>query len=38
VGLTRVNPDVGNAVAGAGQTAAATIRQLPLPQHVLPGY
>jgi hypothetical protein len=38
VGLTRVNPDVGDAVAGAGQTAAATIRQLPLPQHVLPGY
>jgi hypothetical protein len=38
VGLTRLNPDLGNAVAGAGQTAAATIRQVPLPQHVLPGY
>jgi hypothetical protein len=38
VGLTRLNPQVGSAVAGAGQTAAATIRQVPLPQHVLPGY
>jgi hypothetical protein len=38
VGLTRLNPEVGSTVAGTGQTAAATIRQLPLPQHVLPGY
>ncbi|MFL5842730.1 MAG: hypothetical protein ACJ77Z_19965, partial [Thermoleophilaceae bacterium] len=36
VGLARISPQVGSAVAGAGQTAADSIRQLPLPQHVLP--
>jgi hypothetical protein len=38
VGLARVNPQVGDAVAGAGQTAAGEVRQLPLPKHALPGY
>jgi hypothetical protein len=38
VGLARISPQVGGAVAGAGQTAAETVRQLPLPQHALPGY
>jgi hypothetical protein len=36
VGLARISPQVGSTVAGAGQTAADSIRQLPLPQHVLP--
>jgi hypothetical protein len=32
----RVNPQVADAVAGTGQAAADTVRQLPLPDHVLP--
>jgi hypothetical protein len=32
----RISPQLGGAVAGAGQTAAETLRALPLPGHLLP--
>jgi hypothetical protein len=32
----RISPQLGGAVAGAGQTAAETVRALPLPGHLLP--
>jgi len=35
--LMDVNPDVGGTVQQTGQTAADTVRTLPLPDHVLPG-
>src|SRR3954447_3542869 len=38
VGVGGVNPDVGAAVTGAGTTVAETVRELPLPGHVLPGH
>jgi hypothetical protein len=38
VSVGRVSPDVGSAVAGAGQTVSQTIREVPLPDHVLPGH
>jgi hypothetical protein len=38
VSLGRVSPDVGNTVATAGQTASQAIRDVPLPDHLLPGY
>ena len=36
--LTAVSPDLGTAVGQAGQAAADTVRELPLPGHILPGY
>ncbi|MEA2425361.1 MAG: hypothetical protein QOH13_1771 [Thermoleophilaceae bacterium] len=38
VSVGRINPQLGGTVAGAGQTAAQTVRDLPLPQHLLPGH
>jgi hypothetical protein len=38
VSVGRVSPEVGGAVAGAGQAVAQTVRDLPLPDHVLPGH
>src|SRR4051794_445355 len=38
VSVGKVNPSLGNAVSGAGQVVAQTIRQLPLPQHLVPGH
>jgi hypothetical protein len=38
VSVGRVSPDLGNAVVGAGQGVSDTIRQVPLPDHVLPGH
>ena len=38
VSVGRVSPEVGGAVAGAGQAVAQTVRELPLPDHVLPGH
>jgi hypothetical protein len=38
VGVGRVSPELGNAVSGTGSTTAQTIRQLPLPGHVIPGH
>src|SRR3954451_11566381 len=38
VSLGKVNPDLGNAVAGSGQAVANTVRQIPLPSHVVPGH
>jgi hypothetical protein len=32
----RISPQLGGAVAGAGQTVAETVRTLPLPGHLLP--
>jgi hypothetical protein len=37
VSVGRVSPQVGDAVAGAGQAAAQAVREVPLPDHVLPG-
>lgn len=34
----RISPDAGNAVSSTGDTAAGAVRQLPLPDHVVPGY
>jgi hypothetical protein len=36
--LTSVSPALGGAVAGVGQTAAQVIREVPLPQHLVPGH
>jgi hypothetical protein len=38
VEVGRVNQDVGTAVTGAGTTVADTVRELPLPGHILPGH
>ncbi|MEA2495577.1 MAG: hypothetical protein QOJ29_3488 [Thermoleophilaceae bacterium] len=38
VSLGRISPDVGNVVVGGGQAAAQTVRNLPLPGHILPGH
>jgi hypothetical protein len=38
VSLGQVSPELGNAVIGTGQAAAQTVRQIPLPQHILPGH
>lgn len=37
-GLARVSPDVGTAVTGAGQVVSQTVRDVPLPDHLLPGH
>jgi hypothetical protein len=37
VSVGKVNPDLGTAVSGTGQAAAQTVRQLPLPQSLVPG-
>jgi hypothetical protein len=37
VSLGRLSPQIGQAVAGAGQTAAQTVREVPLPEHLVPG-
>ena len=37
VSVGRAQPRVGNAVAGTGQAVAQTVREVPLPGHVLPG-
>jgi hypothetical protein len=36
--LTAVSPDVSGTVAATGQSAAETLRQVPLPDHLIPGY
>jgi hypothetical protein len=38
VSVGRVSPDVGTTVTTAGQTASQTIRELPLPNGVIPGH
>jgi hypothetical protein len=38
VSVGKISPDLGNAVAGTGQLVAQTVRQLPLPNHILPGH
>jgi hypothetical protein len=38
VSVGRVSPDVGNTVSGTGQQVSQTIREIPLPQHLIPGY
>ena len=38
VSVGRVSPDVGSAVTTAGQTASQTIREVPLPNGVIPGH
>ena len=38
VSLGRLSPQLGSAVAGTGETVAATVRAVPLPDHVLPGH
>jgi hypothetical protein len=38
VSVARLSPELGGAVAGAGQTAASTVRQVPLPGHIIPGH
>src|SRR3954452_91748 len=35
---TKLNPDLGNVVTATGQAVAQTVRDLPLPQHVLPNH
>lgn len=37
VGLGKINPDLGQLVTQVGETAAQAVRDLPLPQHLLPG-
>jgi hypothetical protein len=34
----RVSPDVGNVVAGGGQQVSQTIREIPVPDHIIPGH
>jgi hypothetical protein len=36
--LARISPQLGGTVATVGQSAAQTVRELPLPHHVLPGH
>jgi hypothetical protein len=38
VSIGRVSPDLGNALAGSGQTVSQAIRDVPLPDHVIPGH
>ena len=38
VSVGRVSPDAGSAVATTGQTAADTVRQVPLPNGLIPGH
>ena len=38
VSVGKISPDLGSTVAGTGQVAAQTIRQLPLPNHIIPGH
>jgi len=38
VSLGKISPDLGTTVAATGQAAAQTIRQLPLPGHIIPGH
>jgi hypothetical protein len=38
VSVGRVSPDVGSAVVGTGQQLSQTIRDVPLPDHILPGH
>jgi hypothetical protein len=38
VSVGRVSPDVGNAVVGGGQQVSQAIREVPLPDHVIPGH
>src|SRR3954469_3695306 len=37
-GVGQVSPGLGGAVAGTGQAVTEVVRQLPLPDHVLPGH
>lgn len=37
-GLNALDPNVGSAVSATGDAAAEAIRQLPLPDHILPGH
>src|SRR4051794_29368983 len=37
ISVGRVSPDVGNVVSGAGQQVSQTIREIPLPDHIIPG-
>jgi hypothetical protein len=34
----RISPDVGTAVSSAGQSVSQTVRDVPLPDHVIPGH
>jgi hypothetical protein len=38
VSVGRVSPDVGTAVSGTGQTVSQTIRDVPLPNGLIPGH
>lgn len=38
VSLGKISPDVGQLVTQVGDTAAQAVRDLPLPQHLLPGH
>jgi hypothetical protein len=38
VSVGKVSPDVGTAVSGAGQAVSQTVRDVPLPDHVIPGH
>ena len=38
VSVGRVNPDIGNVVTAAGQTASQTVREVPLPNNLIPGH
>jgi hypothetical protein len=38
VSVGRVSPDVGSTVVSTGDAAAQAVRQLPLPDHVIPGH
>jgi hypothetical protein len=38
VSVGRVSPDVGTTVTAAGQTVSQTIREVPLPNGLIPGY
>jgi hypothetical protein len=38
VSVGKVSPDVGSAVSGAGQAVSQTVRDVPLPDHVIPGH
>jgi hypothetical protein len=38
VSVGKVSPDVGSAVTGAGQTVSQAVRDVPLPDHVIPGH
>jgi hypothetical protein len=36
--LTQLSPDIGGTVTQVGQTAADAVRQVPLPDHLVPGH